>query len=177
MTCRLLLLVLAATLPFSGCKGAKDIQPPKTPAQVHTEALVRFNINRYRDVDSELPGAAIMKLIRVGGPAMPLLIEGLDDKSPEVRRGCILTIQHIAKQDYGYQGAFSYKSDWTRRKRLAGQKRIAAWWRQASGTVPEAAEAPDKPTDPTSPPAPAQPQSTNPASPSPCFACSPPCAV
>ena len=175
MTYRLLLLVLAAALPFSGCKGAQNIQPPKTPAQVHTEALVRFNLHRLRDIDSELPGAAIMDLIGVGGPAMPMLIESLDDKSPEVRRGCILTIQHIAKQDYGYRGTFAYEADWTRRKRLAGQKRIAAWWRQASGTVPEAAEAPDKPTDPTSPPA--QPQSTNPASPSPCFACSPPCAA
>ena len=138
MTYRLLLLVLAVALPLSGCIGAKDVQPPKTSAQIHTEALVRFNINRFRDVDSELPGAAIMKLIRVGGPAMPLLIEGLDDKSPEVRRGCILTIRHIAKQDYGYQGTFAYEPDWTRRKRLSGQKRVAAWWRQASGTVPEA---------------------------------------
>ena len=112
MTYRLLLLVLAAALLFSGCKGAKEIQPPKTSAQIQTEALVRFHINRFRDVDSELPGAAIRKLINVGGPAMPLLIEGLDDQSVELRLGCILTIQHIAKQEYGYKGTFAYESNW-----------------------------------------------------------------
>ena len=165
MTYRLLPLVLAAALQFSGCRGAKDIQPPKTPAQVRTEELVRFHLNRFRDIDSELPGAAIMKLIRVGGPAMPMLIEGLVDMSPEVRRGCILTIQHIAKQDYGYEGTFAYEPDWRHSKRQAGQKRIDAWWRQASGTFPAEKPEPDKPTDPTSPPAKVQPQPTKPASP------------
>ena len=130
----LLLLLVMSTIVLPGCRK-KEKEEPVSEVEEKFKQDMKFLIGRLRDIDTM---DSINEILRIGGPAMPFLIDELDNESFNVRAGCINAINFIAEKHYGHKGEFEYTKEGA--NAIAGPVRkkqieaIRAWWEANKGT-------------------------------------------
>ncbi len=127
------LAALAAAI--CGCAKPQAAEPQKSPEQLRREQEIAFYITQLDDPERQLAHAdtakhPLFKLIRMGADAVPQLIDALDARQENVRRGASLVLKHLARHNYAYQGTFTYEPDQARAVRRSGVEQFQAWWQQ-----------------------------------------------
>lgn len=123
----------AGLITLAGCKPPPDDKPQKSEEQVGRERQIDFYIAQLEEPstsrDGEMP---LINLMRLGGLAVPKLIEALDARRENIRHGASTALAHIARQKYHYRGSFSYKANDVLARRRGGVEQFKAWWRSVS---------------------------------------------
>jgi hypothetical protein len=143
-----MIAALALGLIGAACAPPPPPEPkPKSEAQKRLERRVVSNIVAMGEVQTnmEMADSAMQDLMKIGGPAVPQLIDALNDDMHARRSGAYLVLSHIAHFDYNVPESeiVPYNADWPEDRRMAAQQSFRIWWQQTAGTVPEI-EAPAK---------------------------------
>jgi hypothetical protein len=139
-SCWRLLPALCLCAFVTGCLPEEpEPKPQKSPAEIRAEKRILFNIRRLRDI-GDGAADAMKNLMNSGKAAMPQMIEHLTFQDSNIRRGCFLVIEHVARK-MGFAGKFSYDADESPDKRKKWQAAVQKWWDANAGTVPKIPEA------------------------------------
>ena len=136
------MMVAAIFWLAGGCRPPPATKPKKSPDEVMLETTIKFHISRLADPMGA--DVALIKLMRIGDPAVPYLIDELDSKSWQIRTGSYQILEHIAYDRLRLsRPQFAYSADAPRKKRLEQIQEIKQWWKDRNAGTGAPAPAPD----------------------------------
>ena len=125
--------IAAVVFALGGCKPPPEPKPTKSPKQVGLEQEIDFLIAQLEEPSTGESGAdPIYRLSRLGGKAVPKLLEALDARRENVRSGASIILTHIARQKYGHRGRFDFDAGAPLQDRRTGVEQFKSWWQKVS---------------------------------------------